>query len=273
VIVADIQYLLYIIALVIAAFALCFYLTIDVPSGRDEFTPDWVDDDYNGYRNLFLSLVTTFRGALGDFDFADLQQSDSLIMTHILATMLLLLVTVLFLNLLIAIMGDSYEKVKEVENGEFTNQRAQIIIEYEQMLTIFPRLAKLFNIGISHKKWLQVLRPDAFSEEDKHAEWTGVSGKIGDLDRNQKGLDQKMEQMEQKMGQNHKGLDQKMEQVEQNQKGLDQKMEQMEQKTGQNQEGLDQKMEQMEKNQKDLNQKLDGILDLLQVVASKQKTE
>jgi hypothetical protein len=49
VIVADIQYLLYIIALVIAAFALCFYLTIDVPSGRDEFTPDWVDDDYNGY--------------------------------------------------------------------------------------------------------------------------------------------------------------------------------------------------------------------------------
>ena len=197
---------------------------------------------------MFLSVVTTFRGALGDFDFADLQQSDSLIMTHILATMLLLLVTVLFLNLLIAIMGDSYEKVKEVENGEFTNQRAQIIIEYEQMLTIFPRLAKLFNIGISHKKWLQVLRPDAFSEEDKHAEWTGVSGKIGDLDRNQKGLDQKMEQ------------------IEENQKGLDQKMEE-------NQKGLDQKMEQMEKNQKDLNQKLDGILDLLKVVASKQKTE
>jgi hypothetical protein len=194
-----------------------------------------------------LSVVTTFRGALGDFDFADLQQSDSLIMTHILATMLLLLVTVLFLNLLIAIMGDSYEKVKEVENGEFTNQRAQIIIEYEQMLTIFPRLAKLPNIGISHKKWLQVLRPDAFSEEDKHAEWTGVSGKIGDLDRNQKGLDQKMEQ------------------IEENQKGLDQKMEQMELKMGQNQEGLDQKMEQME-------QKMDGILDLLQVVASKQKT-
>jgi hypothetical protein len=187
-------------------------------------------------------MVTTFRGALGDFDFADLEQSDSLIMTHVLAVTLLLLVTVLFLNLLIAIMGDSYEKVKEVENGEFTNERAQITIEYEQILTVFPGLAQLFSIDISHKKWLQVLRPGAFSEEDRHSEWTGVSGKIGDLDR--------------AIEENRKELDLQLEKLEQNQKDL--------------QKDLDQKLEQ---HQKDLNQKLDGILGLLQVVASKQKAE
>jgi hypothetical protein len=55
VIVVDIQFLLYIIALVIVAFTLCFYLTLDVPSGRDELTPDWVDNDYDGY-SFFHSL-------------------------------------------------------------------------------------------------------------------------------------------------------------------------------------------------------------------------
>lgn len=40
------------------------------------------------------------------------------------------------LNLLIAIMGDSYEKVKESERVEAIRERAQIIVEHEKR---FPR--------------------------------------------------------------------------------------------------------------------------------------
>merc|ERR1712185_891874 len=42
------------------------------------------------------------------------------------------IVVVVLLNLLIAIMGDSYEKVKESERVEALRERAQIIVEAER---------------------------------------------------------------------------------------------------------------------------------------------
>jgi hypothetical protein len=203
--------------LVIVPFSLYFFVGINIPLGRADTTPDWVDEDYNGYRTIALSLLTTFRGALGDFDFADLQQADSFTMMNLYAALLLFLVTIVILNLLIAIMGDSYEKVKEVENGEFTRERAKIVMQYEQLLLAvgMKRLVftanDLWQTRDDHAPWLHILRPTSYHEDDdRDTEWRGVSGKIGDVDDKIGTLDQKMSALDQKMGDKIGILDQKM---------------------------------------------------------------
>ena len=45
--------------------------------------------------------------------------------------MVMFIVVVLMMNLVIAIMGDSYEKVKEKETVEALHERAKVIVDME----------------------------------------------------------------------------------------------------------------------------------------------
>jgi hypothetical protein len=271
-ILVDIRGLIFVMFLLIVPFSLFFFVGSDIPSGRADTTPDWVHEDYNGYRTIALSLLTTFRGALGDFDFADLQQADSFTMMNVYAALLLFLVTIVILNLLIAIMGDSYEKVKEVENGVFTRERAKIVMQYEQLLLAVGMKRLVFGqdgdkTREDHAPWLHILRPASYDEDDdRDTEWRGVSGKIGDVDDKVEGLE---EQLTALLDQNMNG---KVEGLEKQMASLDQKMDdkigtleqKIDSKIGTLDQKMDTKIDALDQKISSLDQKMDSILLLLQ---------
>merc|ERR1712185_25088 len=77
------------------------------------------------------------------------------------------IVVVVLLNLLIAIMGDSYEKVKESERVEALRERAQIIVEVEQT---HPRRH-------TYHKYMHFVEA-VDSSELAPQEWEGITGRV-----------------------------------------------------------------------------------------------
>ena len=80
-------------------------------------------------------------------------------------------VIVLMLNLLIAIMGDAYSKVKESELVEGLHERANIIVNHERL---FPRRQ-------TYCRYLHVA--EAVAEDEMHDPWDGLGGRIKALRR------------------------------------------------------------------------------------------
>ena len=68
-----------------------------------------------------------WRGIFGDFDVEILQQPNSILMFIVFQ----FVVVVLMMNLIIAIMGDSYENVKEHETIEALHEQAKVIVDME----------------------------------------------------------------------------------------------------------------------------------------------
>ena len=85
----------------------------------------------------------------------------------------LFLVVVVMLNLLIAIMSDSYERVKDGEELEARKLTAQTIIDEEAMMSQADRDNPEY-----FPPYLEVLR----ANEPPEVVWSGVSGQISRLD-------------------------------------------------------------------------------------------
>lgn len=84
-------------------------------------------------------------------------------------------------------MSDSYEKIKENEEAEFTLERAKICLEYQ---SLFARFVK------RPPAWLHVLRPAAYVEADSFGGWRGMSGKIDMVERQILSLDERSSRAE-----------------------------------------------------------------------------
>ena len=78
---------------------------------------------------------------LGDFDVDILQQPTSIVMFVLFQ----FIVVVLMMNLIIAIMGDSYEMVKENETIEALHERAKIIVDMELLCAYTQPTASAFT--------------------------------------------------------------------------------------------------------------------------------
>ena len=75
------------------------------------------------------------------------------------------------LNLLIAIMGDSYEKVKESERVEALRERARIIVEIE----------KRFSKSHRYQRFMHFLEPTEPTGKSQEAVWEGVTRRVGQM--------------------------------------------------------------------------------------------
>jgi hypothetical protein len=108
-----------------------------------------------------VGMLTSFEAIVGSFHMSDFQNSEST------AFFLLYLfgMVVIMLNLLIAIMADSYEKVKESEVVEARKLRAETIIDEEALMSD----ADLANPGY-FPRFLQVLR----ATEGQDEVWAGL---------------------------------------------------------------------------------------------------
>jgi uncharacterized protein YjbJ (UPF0337 family) len=104
------------------------------------------------------------------------------------------------MNLLIAIMGDSYEKVKETERVQALHERAKIIVDME----------------IQHPGWHEYPKYMHIAEAaDEYGvplpEWAGITGRVKQL------LDQRVghaqEELKERVGQAQEELESKVEEM------------------------------------------------------------
>ena len=106
-----------------------------------------------------------WRGMLGDFDVDILQQPTSIVMF----TLFQFIVVVLMMNLIIAIMGDSYEMVKENETIEALHERAKIIVDME-LLCEYTQL--IVDHIVKHHRASTVCRSTRVSFHGPPQVWT-----------------------------------------------------------------------------------------------------
>ena len=116
------------------------------------------------------------------------------------------------LNLLIAIMSDSYEKVKDGEVVEARKLTAQTIIDEEAMMSEEDRSNKAY-----FPEFLEVLQ----ATDEPEVVWLGVSGQISKLgvkvdekvdkvDEKIDSVDDKVEKLATQMNENVKSMDGKV---------------------------------------------------------------
>ena len=77
------------------------------------------------------------------------------------------------MNLLIAIMGDSYEKVKESERVQALRERAQIIVEAERTNPSWHKYHKYMHIAEA--------ADISTSGAQNNLEWEGITGRVKQL--------------------------------------------------------------------------------------------
>jgi len=122
----------------------------------------------SGVTGPLVGLLTSYEAVVGSFHMSDYKNNEA----RAAFLIFLFLIVVVMLNLLIAIMSDSYEKVKDSEVVEARKLTAQTIIEEETMMSVEDRQKTEF-----FPEFLEVLQATDEPEEI----WSGVSGQISKL--------------------------------------------------------------------------------------------
>merc|ERR1711935_773 len=87
-----------------------------------------------------------------------------------------LFILVVLLNLLIALMSDSFERIKEREEQEYCYQKAKMIVDIEVKNMQYGAKEKK-NQSKYFPKYVHVLKPDK-GQDMEETEWFGVAGQI-----------------------------------------------------------------------------------------------
>lgn len=94
---------------------------------------DGIDSSFS---NLGFTLLTMFGYILGDFDTSLLFcKSSSALVPVLLFLLYMIIMSIILLNLLIAIMGDSFARIKSTEAMQFLRARAGAIDDIESMMS------------------------------------------------------------------------------------------------------------------------------------------
>jgi hypothetical protein len=141
-----------------------FFLAINQPEADSAF------GNFDGIGGILTPLLTVTLAALGSFEIGDYTKRAAVAMFLIFA----FFVIILMLNLLIAIMGDAYTKVKESELVEGLHERAKLIVEHERLLARRQTYCRYLHVA------------EAVGESEAggltHA-WEGLGGRIKALRR------------------------------------------------------------------------------------------
>jgi hypothetical protein len=119
-IVKDMTTFTFILILAIIAFANCFYI-IDggVSPGTNRVSGE----------NLYLTLLNTYSTGLGDFATDEYTSSPHEVLLWVFFYLCTLLIQIVLLNLLIALMGDTFDKVQEIKEQAKLKEVCRIISE------------------------------------------------------------------------------------------------------------------------------------------------
>ena len=155
-IIYELRHFLVVIAVLLTGFSCAF--AVSMPDNAA-----FNDGSQDGMGLLSSGVLTSYVAMLGAFEVSDYTNPES----TVFFVVFLFLIVVIMLNLLIALMADTFERVMESWVFESRKMRVETIIEQELLMNDSDN-ADCFPA------FLQVLRP----VEDVADEWAGVSGQV-----------------------------------------------------------------------------------------------
>ena len=165
-IVSDIRYFALVLGLLVFTFTQAFIL-LHAPNGVHasfSYAQDGVELPFGKWGS---ALIHTFNMMLGDFDMEWFDYSVSKSFTQFVFLVYMFIVSIVLLNLLIAIMADSYSRVQSKARSEGLSQKAKIMLE---MLAL--QSSKENDRYEKEVTWVHLLKPrhrQLHSEQD----WQG----------------------------------------------------------------------------------------------------
>ena len=121
------------------------------------------DDD--GITAFLSRLKALFLAMLGDFDFEEYATSRFPLVTVSLLVIFVILVPIMLLNILVAMMGDTYGSITEEADKQWMLERARIMSSIQSEMALAEMHLPEFRYwtDIDNKRWLQVI-----SANEKH---------------------------------------------------------------------------------------------------------
>jgi len=115
-----------------------------------------------GFEGFFTAVKTCFSAMLGDFDLEAAAETPFQTATISLLILYVVLVTILLLNLLIAMMGDTYGRIIEDADKKWHLERARVVTSIENEMTASERDANLnkYWTVVDKQRYLQVQEVD-----------------------------------------------------------------------------------------------------------------
>ncbi|CAF2968451.1 unnamed protein product [Rotaria sp. Silwood2] len=114
----------------------------------------------NGFGGFFMSVKQCFLGMLGDFDIDHYTGTTFQYASVSLLVIYVIVVTILLLNLLIAMMGDTYGNVIEGATHIWHLERARIVFAIENEMSTDERMLdeNKYWTNVDGKRYLQIIR-------------------------------------------------------------------------------------------------------------------
>ncbi|GMI01602.1 hypothetical protein TrVE_jg9814 [Triparma verrucosa] len=157
-IIRGVRGFIFILGICLLGFAAGFFVLFEQNSNFNDISHD----------SPALSLLYSWQVMLNGFTVNEVDGSANYFVTALLFMFFTYFINIVMLNLLIAIMGDIFDRIQENAKAEFMFARANIILEFEAL------------VSDSHKRneewfptWLQVLVPTLENEEIEASNWTG----------------------------------------------------------------------------------------------------
>eukprot|EP00803_Ostreobium_quekettii_P000758 evm.model.scf_2069.1 EVM.evm.TU.scf_2069.1 scf_2069:9780-19707(+) len=155
-IVKDIRFFLFLGFAVLFGFGFAFFVLYRHERNGEGVSGEETDEAIDTqFGNIGRSMITMFGMMLGEFDFDVLYAPRNAEVSIALFIVYMGVMMIILLNLLIAIMGDSYSNIKDSENAHFMKARAEAIDDVESMMSTDRR--RKIDEGIG--QYLHVLVP------------------------------------------------------------------------------------------------------------------
>jgi hypothetical protein len=114
-----------------------------------------------GGDGLLRSIRTCFLAMLGDFDLEQMGSNSAFSMLTIgLLVSYVIVISILLVNLLIAMMGDTYSNVNEAAEQQWHLERARIVMSIERRMTPAQRRASKYWVQIGSGRFHQLVTVD-----------------------------------------------------------------------------------------------------------------
>lgn len=147
----------------IASFVTLLFLI--VLGFSNAFNLMYAESDVNKYEHFGKSFMSTFAMMMGGFELAEFANASNETLMNILFLIYMLLVNIVLLNMLIAIMGETYTRISENATSEFQYARAKLIVDNLAELPKDVHRMERF-------KWIHALQPAHadMKEEDEQSD-------------------------------------------------------------------------------------------------------
>eukprot|EP00953_Heterococcus_sp_UTEX-ZZ885_P018953 10587-Heterococcus_DN1.PRE.1 len=154
-----------VLAVVVIGFATAFYSILDTDK-----TSSNIHDTALKYNTVDAALRTSFAYMLGDYELAVLDAGPSDVMLSILWVVFSVIVSILLLNLLIAIISYNFEKLYETSEHSYMMEKSKVVLLSHIKLSD-SRKKKLTKLLID-MPYIVVFKPYVYTEETAD-KWAG----------------------------------------------------------------------------------------------------